>query len=187
MRKLIQAWNWIKTHKIRVLVHSLIWVGFCLYALFLSGPLFAKFDIIPGEANLVQMPLPAETNNLQYGLGPLITSTSALGMQGWAFIDNYSADDDHVFVVLKSAKTSYIFDSSAVWDNPITAEYGGPNLNLDWSGFTTTIPLRKIENGNYAMGLCITRDGITGLQFSNKVVIKSNTGVELTDLTAKTP
>ena len=162
-----------------MLVNGLIWVGFVCYVIFLAGPLFARFEIIPGEANLVQMPLPAETNNMHYNLDRLITAKGALEIQGWAFINGYSADDDHVFVVLKSTKASYIFDSSTVWDNPVTAQYGGPNLNLDWSGFTTTIPLRKIKNGTYTIGVCVNRDGIMALQYSDKILAKSNTDVKL--------
>ena len=116
MRRLIPIWNWIKAHKIAVPVHCLIWVGFGCYALFLAGPLFARFEIIPGEANMVQMQLPAETNNLHYNLDRLITEKDALEIQGWAFIDGYGyvADNDHTFIVLKSPKTTYVFNASTL-------------------------------------------------------------------------
>jgi len=87
VRRLHSIGNWLKSHKIAVLVHSLIWLGFTLYALFLAGPLFARFEIIPGEASLVQMELPAETNNLHFNLDKLITAKGVLEIQGWAFID----------------------------------------------------------------------------------------------------
>ncbi len=187
MRRLHSIGNWLKSHKIAVLVHSLIWLGFTLYALFLAGPLFARFEIIPGEASLVQMELPAETNNLHFNLDKLITAKSILEIQGWAFIDGYSADNNQVFIVLKSPKTSYVFNTAKVWDNPITAQYGGPDLNLDWSGFITTIPLRKIEKGDYTLGLCIKQGDLTALQYSDKTIFKSNTGVRLADLSPQAP
>ena len=52
-------------------------------------------------------------------------------------------------------------------------------MNLDWSGFTTTIPTRKIENGDYVIGFYITKDGITALQYSSKVIVKSESGVKI--------
>lgn len=185
MRTVTSIWNWIKTHKIAVVVHALILASFGCYVIFLAEPLFARFEIIPGEANLVQMQLPVQTNNMHYSLEKLIVSKDALEIQGYAFIDNLSSDGNHTFIVLKSAKTSYIFDTSTVWANPVTAQYGGPNLNLDWSGFTTTIPLRKIEKGSYTIGVCITKNGITALQYSSKVIIKSNNGVKITESTSK--
>lgn len=179
MKVSILIWNWIKAHKIAVLVNGFIWVGFVCYMIFLSGPLFARFEVIPGEANLVQMQLPAETNNMKYNLDRLITATGALEIQGWAFINGYNADYDHVFVVLESTKATYIFDASTVYDWLVTGQYGGPNLNLDWSGFTTTIPLRKVKNGTYTIGVCVNRDGIMALQYSDKILTKSNTEVKL--------
>lgn len=162
---------------------------FILYANFLANPLFEKFEIIPGEADMVQMPLPAEANNLNYDLERIMIAKNALEIQGWAFIDGYSyaADYDHTFVVLKSAKATYVFNATKVWDNVVTNNYGGPYLNLDWSGFTSTIPLRKIDDGIFNIGLCITKDGTTALQYSTKMIIKSNTGVKLIDSAAKTP
>lgn len=182
IHRLIQIGNWVQSHKRPLLVHGLILSGFVLYSLFLAGPLFNRFETIHDEARLVQMPLPAETNNMRYGLDRLITSPSALEVQGWAFIEGNSAENNRTYVILKSAQTSYIFDTFAVFDNPVTAQYGGPNLNLDWSGFTATIPLRKIEKGDYRIGLCIARDEITGLEYSSKVIVKSNGKVKITEL-----
>ncbi len=108
MLRLTSLWNWIKAHKIAFLVHGLIWIGFGCYVLFLAGPLFARFEIIPGEANLIQMQLPNETNNLHFNLDKLITAKDALEVQGWAFIDGYSTDNDRVFIILRSARTRYI-------------------------------------------------------------------------------
>lgn len=186
MIKTIPIGNWIGSHKKMVLVHSLILCSFVLYSLFLSGPLFDRFESIPDEAQLiVDIPLPAETNNVRYSLDRLIILPSAFEVQGWAFIDGYSTENNLTYIVLESVDTSYIFDTFAVFNNNITDLYGGPDLNLDWSGFTTTIPVRKIEKGYYTIGIYIIRNGTTGLQYSNKVLSKDNNGVKLINITSR--
>jgi hypothetical protein len=179
MRMLTSLRNWIRTHKKLILVNSLIWIAFGIYALFLAEPLFSRFEAIPGESQVVQMQLPEESNKLHYGLDLVTASKGALEIQGWAFIDGSSTTGNHTYIVLKSSNNSYLFDSSVLWSNPINELYGSPDLNLDWAGFTTSIPLRKIENGDYTIGVCIVKNDESALQYSNKTVSKSNNGVKV--------
>lgn len=182
---LITIINWIKAHKKQLLIHSLILSSFTLYSLFLAGPLFNQIETLPDEAKLVQTTIPAETNNVRYNLDRLIVSSSALEIQGWAFIDGHNNEGNHTYIVLQSTENSYTFDTFAVFTNPITAQYGRPDMNLDWSGFTTTIPLRIIENGEYVLGICILRDENAALQYSTKVIVKSNTQIKLEEMSSK--
>jgi hypothetical protein len=173
--------KWIMTHKKPVMVHGLVLSLFLIYVFFFAGPLFDRFEAIPGEARLVQMQLPGEINNMHYSLDRIIPSSSALEIQGWAFVDGHSAGNNHAYIVLKSAKSSYMFDTSAVYSGQVTTMYGGPDLNLDWCGFTTTIPMRKVDRGEYAIGICITGDEIAVLRYTNQVIVKSNNDVKLVD------
>jgi hypothetical protein len=190
MDRLTAIGRWFKAHRRQVLVHSLILSGFLVYCLFLAGPLFDRFEAIPGEAKLVHLQLPAETDNVHYDLEKLLVSNNALEIHGWAFMEGRSAEsaENHqTFIVLASDKTSYIFDTSVVFSNPITEQYGGADLNLDWSGFTTTIPMREIEKGDYVIGLYISMGDITALQYSSKVIVKSKDGVKQTELPSRLP
>lgn len=180
--------RWIKTHRKAVLMNTLILGGFLLYYLFFAGPLFDRFEAIPGEAKQVHLQLPAETDNVHYGLDKVLVSKTALEIHGWAFTDGKSeesAENHQTFIVLKSDKTSYVFGTSAVFSNPITAEYGELDLNLDWSGFITTIPMRKINKGEYIVGLYLVKDDTAALQYSNKVVVKTIEGVRQTELSSR--
>jgi hypothetical protein len=69
---------WLRTNKKKILVHSLILGGFLLYSLFLAEPLFERFEVIPGEAKLVQLQLPGETNDVHYALDRIIATMPAL-------------------------------------------------------------------------------------------------------------
>jgi hypothetical protein len=179
MHSVARLGNWIKSHRKPVVAHSLILVGFVLYSLFLAKPLFNRFEKIPDEARQEHMQLPTETNNVKFNIDHLVVSPSALEIDGWAFINGYGDEHDRTFIVLKSAKTSYIFDTFNVFDNPVTFDYGGPSINLDWSGFTATIPIRLIEKGDYILGFYITKDGIMALQYSKKIISKSDNEIKL--------
>jgi hypothetical protein len=179
MSGLVSTGNWIRGHKNQVLVHGLIWTTFILYSLFLSGPLFARFEAVPDEAMLVQMDLPAETNNLYYKLEKLITSKEALEIQGWIYISGYDSDNDHPFIVIKSDEASDLFTASIIWDKTVADRFGGFQIDPSWTYFSSTIPVRKIDNGEYSIGLCLTRGENTYLQYSSQILTKSNTGISL--------
>ncbi|MBI4295816.1 MAG: hypothetical protein HY667_01720 [Chloroflexi bacterium] len=174
--------SWFEISKGKVLVHSFILGSFVLYSIFLAEPLFDKLETIPGEARLVQAQLPGETNNIRYNLERYIVSASAIELHGWAFIEGYGAERDSVFMVLKSGQATYEFDTFARYTPYITTHYEEAYkeyLNLDWSGFIATIPTRKLKDGEYAIGLYITRDGIQALRYTDKVFLKSKDDVKL--------
>ncbi len=164
-----------------ILVHSLVLGSFLLFTIFLAGPLFDRLEAIPGEARQVRLSLPDETGSVRYHLERIVVSASALELHGWAFIENYSTDNKDTFLVLKSAGKSYLFDTSSLFNNTVTARFGGPDLNLDWSGFLTVVPMRKIEKGVYTIGLYLIKDEVAALQYTDKVINRSGDSVELVE------
>jgi len=53
-------------------------------------------------------------------------------------------------------------------------------VNVEYSGFTTIIPARKISNGEYTVGIYIRGGDIEALQYINKEIVKSKDVVEVT-------
>ncbi|MBI2855095.1 MAG: hypothetical protein HYX87_09295 [Chloroflexi bacterium] len=167
------------------MAHGLILGGFLLYLLFLAGPLFDRFQAVPDEARLVRLQLPDETSNILYSLDKLVVSPSALEIQGWAFMEGQDYEGSRTYVVLRSDKETYVFDTSSKYTPHVTNEYGEQSINLDWSGFIATIPVRTLERENYTIGFYITRDGSEALRYSTTIVAKSrNKDVEIVDATS---
>jgi hypothetical protein len=164
---------WLRTNKKKILVHSLILGGFLLYSLFLAEPLFERFEVIPGEAKLVQLQLPGETNDVHYALDRIIATMPALEIHGWAFTSGHDTGNNNTYLVLKSDENTYVFETSAVYSSQVTMLFQESGLDLDWTGFTAIIPARKIEPGEYDIGLCIAGDGGSALQYTEEAIVKS--------------
>ena len=52
------------------------------------------------------------------------------------------------------------------------------DLNLDYSGFVALIPARKIDNGEYIVGIYITKGDIEALQYTDRAITKSGNTIE---------
>jgi len=164
--------SWFRTHKRQVITHTSIVVGFVLFTVFAVEPLFDRLERVPGEAQLQQLQLPTETNDIHLGIDRITIDSHAIECEGWAFIEGHDADfgGSKTYIVLKSDRRTYIFDT-APRNRPDVAEaFEALNLNLDWSGFRVNIPVRKIGRGKYTVGLYITKGDIEALQYTGRVV-----------------
>jgi hypothetical protein len=155
--------DWFEVHWKKVLVNGLILSAFLAYAFFLAGPLFSKFEVLEGESPLAQVSLPSPTNNIQYFVGRLSASDYSIEIEGWAYIEGESDEDSQTYIVLKSAGNTYVFEASS----------------LAWSGFVSVIPLRKIKEGGYNLGLYIKKVGIEALQYTDKGFVKSGNTIKV--------
>jgi len=171
--------DWLEAHWKKVLVHGLILSGFLVYAFFFADPLFNKFEVLEGGSPLASVTLPSPTNNIHYSLERFTASENSLRVEGWAYIEGQSPRDSRIFVVLKSAQNTYVFETSP-WQTsgiiPITPEL---NLNLDWAIFISIIPLRDIKEGGYNLGLYIKKVGVEALQYTDKGFVKSGNTVKV--------
>jgi hypothetical protein len=165
--------EWLKKHRKKVLVHSLILVAFLLYLLFLADPLFDRFEAISDEARPQHLSLPHETYNIQCSIERIDVATQAIGLDGWAFIDGQGSEDSKIYIVLESDKKTYVFDTFPQERPDVTVYFESLNLDLNWSGFFTIIPTRKIESGEYVIGLYITKGDVEALQYTDKAIVKS--------------
>ena len=162
--------SWFKYHKRSLIIHTSIIVGFVLFIIFVSEPLFDRREAVQGESRLHQISLPAETNNIQYGIDKLGVTTHMLEVEGWAFIEGYDSVDSEIYIVLKSADRTYVFTTETVIKPGVTHRFEELGLNLDYSGFTALIPARKIANGECTVGIYIRKGDIEALQYTSRVV-----------------
>lgn len=174
--------DWFRTRWKKVLVHSLILSGFVVYAFFLADPLFDKLEVLEGKSqpSLISLSLP--TNNIRYNLEQFSfnTYTYIIEVRGWAFIEGESTEDSRIYIVLQSAENTYVFETST-WQRPdVTAAHEVLNLNLDWSGFVSVIPLSKIKEGEYNVGLYIRKADREALQYTDRGLVKSRDVIEVT-------
>jgi len=163
--------SWLKSHWKQVMAHGLILGGFVLYCIFLAGPLSDKLEGIQGESRLQDIKLPAVTNNIQYSIISE-NNTYTIDLTGWAFIKGEDYKDCQTYIILKSDRKTYVFDTLQAYRPRITSTYKSLNLNLDWAGFWAYIPLRKIEAGKYNIGVYIKKGNIEALQYTWKYVTR---------------
>ena len=166
--------SWLKAHRKQVVTHTLIVAAFLLFLLFLSEPLFDKLEQeqVAGESQLYETTLPAATNNIQYSIDKSEVTTGMLEINGWAFIKGMDSDNSEIYMVLKSTRRTYIFTADTMIRVDVTQAFNELNLNLDYSGFTSLIPVRKIADGEYTVGIYITKGDIEALQYTDRAIEK---------------
>lgn len=174
--------SWFKAHRKQVITHTSIIAAFVLFTIFVAGPFFDTFEAISGESRLHEFPLPDETKDIKYSFWPFTTDGhTVVDISGWAFIEGQDSENSQVFIVLKSANRTYIFDTTVLVRRDVTEALQELNVNLDYSGFKAIIPITKIENGEYIVGIYIRKGDIEALQYTNKAITKSKGTIELTE------
>lgn len=170
--------DWIKNHWKKVLVHLLALTCFALYAIFLGDPLFDKLEADESEAKLHDIQLPSETQNILYTISESPVET-AQELKGWAFISGEGSEGSQTYLVLKSDKNTYIFDSLSIVRDDVSKAFEHLNLNVASSGFYSMLSLRKIRNGCYHIGIYIRKGDMEALQYTDKSLIKSGDSLKL--------
>ena len=165
--------SWLKTHRKQVITHTPIIVVFVLFVIFVSEPLFDRFERVAGESQLYETSIPVETSNITYWIDGLTTDKSrGIDITGWAFIDGYDSVNSKIYVVLKSTDRIYVFTTETVLREAVTSHFAELGLNLDYSGFAAFIPARKIASGEYTVGIYIMKDDVKALQYTDRTVAK---------------
>lgn len=158
-------------------VHGSIIAAFIVYCLFLSGPLFDRFQAVAGESNRLSIELPSETDSLRQCLHEVRGGTYVAEIRGWAYIDGQSCDSDRVCIVLESDEQTYVFDTMSELRTDVTSVYGNEGLNLDHSGLICNIPSRAIKNGDYIVGVYVENGDVRAFRRTPIHLVKSATGL----------
>jgi len=169
----------LKTHRKQVITHAAIVVGFVLLVIFVVEPLFDRLQKIPGEAQLHQLQLPAETGGMTSHIDELKTvAHTTVEVMGWAFIEGQDSENNEVYIVLKSSSRTYVFDTGVRERPDVTRHFAEMGLNLDHSGFVALLPAPKIADGEYTVGIYIKKDDVEALQYTHKAMTKSKGTIE---------
>ena len=172
--------SWLKAHRKQVITHTSIVVVFVLCIIFVSEPLFDRLEAVQGESRLCDLPLPAETSGITYYFDDFVTDgRTMVEIRGWAFINGQDSVNNEKYIVLKSAGRTYVFTTETMMKEGVTQHFKELNLNLDYSGFRALIPVRKLANGEYAVGIYIRKGDIEALMYTNKTIRKSGDTVEI--------
>jgi len=112
-------------------------------------------EIIEGEAQLCIIDLPQESNIIRYNIEKINFEDALIKIIGWAFIEGMDMQDPKKYLVLKSPSDTYIFETFPQKRPDVTAAFKESGLNLDYSGFVTLIPLNKIPQSQFTIGLLL--------------------------------
>jgi|GEM_PF-571981 len=115
-------------------------------------------------------PLPPETGNITFAFDPVENNSFVAVDGGWAYINGQSSEGSEIFIVLKSERKTYIFDTFKQKRPDVTAYF--KTLNFDDSGFSTIILKNGLESGSYRIGFYITKGTIEALQYTNRTIRK---------------
>ena len=173
---------WLKSHRKQVITHTAIIAAFVLLTIFVVEPLFERLEEVPGEAQLQQLQLPAETNDILHNFDKIMISSHFIEIEGWAFIEGHDVDSElsRTYIVLKSDRQTYIFDTAPMARPDVAKAFEALNLSLNWAGFTSSVPLSKIAGGEYILGNYITKDDIRALQYRDTAIVKSGDTAKVT-------
>jgi hypothetical protein len=175
--------SWFRTRRTQIITHTLIVAGFLFFLLFLSEPLFSRFKFgrIPGEAQLVEILVPAETGNIRYEFSANVTGTMEDDVEfiGWAFIEGVCPEDSTTYLVFKSDQATYVFETTMREVGTLNQVLGIEEPDLTKAGFLATIPAESMKNGTYKIGIYIRKGKTEALQYTDKVLTRTNEIVEL--------
>lgn len=169
----MSARNWFRTHRIQVVTHAAIVGAFVLLVVFMAEPLFGRLEKITGEAQLQQLELPTETGGVRYAVDSVLTGAdNVLEISGWAFIEgrDMQLDACATYIVLESRSSTYVFDTIPRRRGDVTWYFKELGLNLDWAGFHSVIPLRRIPGGEYTIGILIRKGDVEALVYTHRTV-----------------
>jgi len=166
----MKAMPWLRSHKKKIVVHCLIISSFLLYAFFVEGFLSHKLSAVENEASPCRIELPSGTDNITYNLDQFPADKYTMEPEGWAFIEGEGSEDSAIYLVLRSERETYVFETESRPREDVARAFG--DKDLGWSGFAASIPTRQIEDGKYTVGICIKKNGIEALEYTDHYLIK---------------
>lgn len=176
MKSLRRTFDWLTTHRWKVIAHGSILCLFLLYSFFLAVPLFDRFEGIEDKAKIHDLSLPAETNNVWCGFGPHIRM-EMIELFGWAFIEGQNPENNQTYVVLKSARNTYVFETMIREEAQLNNLLNIEAPYLGWAGFVTRIDSTEIKDNVYDVGVYIINDTVRALRYMEWVLVKSGRSV----------
>lgn len=149
-------------HYRRYLIHIFVVLIFLAY-LASANYIFCCLLTVDGEARICDIDIPVETGDIRYSIESVETQKinwkDIIVIRGWAFIEETDTYNSSTYIVLKKDTEEFIFDSNMQARPDVTQYFNTMQLELDESGFQSNIPLERIPDGTYRIGIIIFKDG----------------------------
>ncbi len=107
------------------------------------------------------------TSEIVYYFEEVKQSGKALLVKGWGFLNGNDTRNLNTYVVLKKGDRERFYRVGKVLRKGVTSHFSKLGLNLDSAGFSAIIPIRKLEPGNYQVGLYMTKGEKAGVVHPN--------------------
>ena len=120
------------------------------------------------ESNLQNVRPPLETNNLMGSIDILKQSEELVEISGWGAISGQNSKNSEIYIIFRSSKNAYIFDTSKVKRQDVTAYF--KTVNYDDSGFDALVGKNMLEPAKYRLGIYVRKGKIEGFQYTDKIV-----------------
>ncbi|MFZ4772265.1 MAG: hypothetical protein ACOYLO_18920, partial [Ferruginibacter sp.] len=121
-------------------------------------------------ARQVALNLNEPTREVNYFLDKVKQSDDYITVTGWGHLKGMDALSKHTFLLMKKDKNVVVFDASLQMRADVTKVFSKDKLNLDSSGFTSSIPLTNLEKGKYEIGFYITNGNQAGIVYAKRFV-----------------
>ena len=118
-------------------------------------------------SDLVEINIEEETLGVLFYFDAFEEKNNFLHASGWAFLDGTDVDESEKFIIFRSDDTVKTFTTEVKYRPDVTNFFENKDLNLDNSGFSALIPIEKLGEGEYQVGLYITADGEVGIVYSD--------------------
>ncbi|MCX6267459.1 MAG: hypothetical protein NTW16_08900 [Bacteroidetes bacterium] len=136
-----------------------------------GSPLKVEAGSDPGTiAHKVDLKFVQPTREITCCFDKVKQSGDYINVTGWGFLKGMNAGSKNTFILLKKDKKVTVYDVSLILRADVTRVLIKEKLNLDSSGFTSSIPISNLESGNYEVGLYIINGNQAGIVYNKKPI-----------------
>jgi len=133
--------------------------------------IFLNFKLDSKSISCPKPPIYDGTKDVLFSLDHVDLGKKYLFIEGWAFLKEQLSESS-VFVVLQSKQKSFMFDTSKLFRKDVGKHFG--LLQLENSGFLTTIKTSDVIKGTYRIGILVKQNDEQGFILSKRTVIISD-------------
>jgi len=122
-------------------------------------------DYAVGKAMTGSLDFPERTEGLKHSM-QFKAHPKSIIINGWSFIEGLDAKDYQIYLVFKSDMATYIFGTVGNRRHELAKKYGKQYVD---AGFTINIKKKRLQSGNYQLGIIIAKKGkIVGFKFTKQ-------------------
>jgi hypothetical protein len=129
-----------------------------------------KFSEPQKISNVASIDIQKSNHEMAYCVDKVEQSSDYITVIGWGYLKGIDATANQSYVLLRKEQHVYAFDSKIISRKDVTKVFLKDKLDLDSSGFISSIPVEKLEKGKYEVGVYIVNGDKHSIIFSKKSV-----------------